>query len=55
MKLTETEKKCLILALDRAAGDGESSAAAASLIRLLRKRYPDGYALKKVWNLSRNA
>ena len=45
MQLTETEKKCLILAFDRSAPDGEIIAAAGRLVQLLRKRYPDGYAV----------
>jgi hypothetical protein len=45
MKLTETEKKCIVLALDRGAKDGEVSAAGGRLAHLLRKRYSDGYAL----------
>jgi hypothetical protein len=45
MKLTETEKKCIVLALDRGAKDGEVSAAGGRLAHLLRKRYRDGYAL----------
>jgi hypothetical protein len=45
MQLTETERKCLILAFDRAAPDGEITAAAGRLVRLLRKRYQDGYAV----------
>ena len=45
MNLTETEKKCLILAFDRSAADGEINADAGRLVRLLRKRYADGYAL----------
>ena len=43
MRLTETEKKCLILAFDRSTPEGEMIAAAGRLVRLLRKRYRDGY------------
>ena len=45
MTLTETEKKILLLALDRSAPDGEVTAAAGRLIRLFRKRYGEGYEL----------
>ena len=45
MKLTEIEKKILLLAMDRSAPDGEVTAAAGRLIRLFRKRYRDGYEL----------
>ena len=45
MTLTETEKKILLLAMDRSAPDGEVTAAAGGLIRLFRKRYRDGYEL----------
>jgi hypothetical protein len=45
VKLTETEKKCLILAFDRAVGDGEIVAAAGRLVQFWRKRYRDGYEL----------
>jgi hypothetical protein len=45
MHLTETEKKILLLAMDRSAPDGEVTAAAGRLIRLFRKRYRDGYEL----------
>jgi hypothetical protein len=45
MELTATEKKILLLAMDRSAPDGEVTAAAGRLIRLFRKRYRDGYEL----------
>jgi hypothetical protein len=45
MELTATEKKILLLAMDRSAPDGEATAAAGRLIRLFRKRYEDGYEL----------
>ena len=45
MELTETERKILLLAMDRSAPDGEVTAAAGRLIRLFRKRYRDGYEL----------
>lgn len=47
MTLTEIEKKILVLAMDRAASDGEIGLAALKLIELLRKRYPSGYELIK--------
>lgn len=45
MKLTETEKKLLALAMDRSASDGEIGTAALKLIELLRRRYQSGYEL----------
>ena len=47
MKLTETEKKILILAMDTSASDGETAAAATKFIRSLRDRYKSGYELIK--------
>jgi putative quorum-sensing-regulated virulence factor len=45
MTLTATEKKLLVLALDQAAPAGEIASAGACLIKQLRRRFPDGYAL----------
>ena len=47
MNLTDTEKKCIILAMNEGAASGEIEAAAAKFVLLLRKRYVDGYALLK--------
>jgi hypothetical protein len=40
MTLTTTERKLLVLALDRAAPVGEIASAGACLIKQLRKRFP---------------
>jgi hypothetical protein len=45
MNLTATERKLVLLALDQAAPAGEIASAGACLIKQLRKRFPDGYAL----------
>ena len=45
MNLTNTEKKLLLLAMDKGASDGEIAAAATKFIRSLRERYRDGHQL----------
>jgi hypothetical protein len=45
MHLTGTERKILLLALDRSASGGEVIAAAGRLVNSWRKRYRDGYEL----------
>ena len=45
MKFTDAEKKCVLIAMDQAAAEGEIIAAAGRFVTLLRKRYADGYAL----------
>ena len=47
MKLSEIEKKILILAMDHKAADGEYSNAAVKFVNLLRKRFKDGHELVK--------
>jgi Putative quorum-sensing-regulated virulence factor len=47
VNLTDTEKKILILAMDRSAAIGEIRQAALKLIVLLRKRYTSGHDLIK--------
>jgi putative quorum-sensing-regulated virulence factor len=47
MKLTDKERKLLMLAMDKGVADGELEAAATALVRLLRARYPSGHELIK--------
>lgn len=47
MNLTDTEKKVIMLAMDRSAQIGEVANAAVKLIELLRKRYFSGHELLK--------
>jgi membrane protein involved in colicin uptake len=47
MNLSDLEKKLLMLAMDKAAGDGEVQAAATKFFRSLRERYPSGHELIK--------
>jgi len=47
MKLSDTEKKILMLAMDRVASDGEIAAAASRFFHSLRKRYKNGLDLIK--------
>ncbi|PWT88680.1 MAG: hypothetical protein C5B54_10255 [Acidobacteria bacterium] len=47
MKLSETEKKILMLAMDQVASDGEIAAASSRFIHSLRKRYKNGTDLIK--------
>lgn len=47
MTLSDTEKKCLMLAMDSAATDFEMIAAAKKFIESLRKRFPSGVELIK--------
>jgi hypothetical protein len=43
MKLSELEKKILILAMDHNAANGEFTNAAVKFVNLLRKRYKSGH------------
>jgi Putative quorum-sensing-regulated virulence factor len=45
MTLTDTERKLVVLMLDRSAEAGEIANATVALAKALRKRYADGYAL----------
>lgn len=45
MKLTDIERKLLMLAMDKSAPDGEIAAAATKFIRSLRERYASGIEL----------
>ena len=47
MKLSDTEKKVLMLAMDVGATDGEIASAASKFIHSLRKRYRSGIELIK--------
>jgi hypothetical protein len=47
MKLTPTEQKLILLAMDPAAPAGELASAANKFVLLLRKRFEDGHALIK--------
>jgi len=47
MQFTDLETKCLMLAMDKNAPEGEVAAAAAKFIHSLRKRYPSGHELLK--------
>jgi hypothetical protein len=47
MKLSDKEKKLLILAFDQAAEVGEVLGAIRSLAKVWVQKYPDGYALIK--------
>jgi hypothetical protein len=47
MKLSDMEKKLLMLALDKSATDDEVAAAAKKFIRSLRERFPSGVELIK--------
>jgi hypothetical protein len=43
MTLTDTQKQLLILAIDKAAAEGERNNAAVAFFRLVRKDFADGY------------
>jgi hypothetical protein len=45
MKLTDLERKCIVLAMDPSAGEHEAGAAATKFVSLLRKRYRNGHEL----------
>jgi len=47
VKLSETEKKIVMLAMDQVASDGEIAAAASRFFHSLRKRYKNGVDLIK--------
>jgi hypothetical protein len=47
MKLSDTEKKVLMLAMDVGATDGEIASAASKFVHSLRKRYRSGIELIK--------